>query len=308
MGRKAAKLAANNMINSAYYGRRASESEKHLKHIMNKLVLEGYLYLTNDKYSIVKVGKPASVIEMDHNKVTMKLSKESILQKQNDTGRIRHKSELLTSRGIDLFETLRRVRTRLAKEEGMPPYIIFSDKTLTDMCVRLPMNKQEMLKVVGVGEHKYEKYGQQFINAVKEFTHSNVETLCYEPIEKKIIPQQSITSERVKKTEFCLTQEIIKNMKPLGTVTISQFVEHLNELRSEKSMKRLSIKHLTSQLKEAGYLAEQYSQLLGRSILVASDRGLQLGLSMKKMISEKGNEYEVVMYNEEAQEYLLSLL
>ena len=50
----------------------------------------------------------------------------------------------------------------------MPPYIIFSDKTLTHMCMVRPRTKQEMLSVSGVGEHKYEKYGERFLACVKE--------------------------------------------------------------------------------------------------------------------------------------------
>lgn len=306
-GRKTAKLTVNNMMNHKLYGKRAADSETFLKHVINKLIMDGFLYVTNDKYAIVKINPSVEDIISRNTSIFMKFCKENVQNKDQGKRETKRKSEILTSRGLDLFDTLRQVRTCLAKSEGMPPYIIFSDKTLTDMCVRLPMNKQEMLKVVGVGEHKYEKYGQQFINAVKDFTHGNTETLCYEPMENNINPQSNI-SARLKKTEFCLTEEIRKNVKPVGVVTISQFVEYLNEHRNEQSMKRLTAVYLTARLKEAGYLTEQYSHLLGRSTTVATDLGLQLGLSMEKRISEKGNEYEVVLYNEEAQKYLLSLI
>ena len=51
----------------------------------------------------------------------------------------------------------------------MPPYIVFSDKTLIDMCARLPGNKQEMLAVSGVGEHKFQKYGERFLDEIAKF-------------------------------------------------------------------------------------------------------------------------------------------
>jgi ATP-dependent DNA helicase RecQ len=236
----------------------------------------------------------------------MKLPKENTETKDNESKKAKRKSELLTSKGLDLFEALRQVRTRLAKEEGMPPYIIFSDKTLTDMCVKLPYNKEEMLGVNGVGEHKYDKYGQPFIDAILEFTNGSKQPLSYEPIVET--PPQKSNNLRVKKTDFYLTDEIQQGMKHDGIVTISQFVEHLNELRDEKRMKRLAAVHLTSKLKEDGYLEERFNPLLGRNVTVVADRGLPIGMSMDKRISEKGNEYEVVMYDEEAQEFLLSLL
>lgn len=61
------------------------------------------------------------------------------------------------------FETLRQLRTELAKKEGKPAYVIFSDKTLNDMASRLPQTREEMLEVNGVGEVKYERYGEAFL-------------------------------------------------------------------------------------------------------------------------------------------------
>ena len=70
----------------------------------------------------------------------------------------------------NLFETLRKLRAQIAKEEKVPPYIVFSDKTLAHMCIIKPVNKEEMLSVSGVGEFKYEKYGERFLAAVREQT------------------------------------------------------------------------------------------------------------------------------------------
>lgn len=57
---------------------------------------------------------------------------------------------------------LKELRLKIAREENMPPYIIFNDKTLIDMCVKLPTVKSEMLNVSGVGENKYSKYGESY--------------------------------------------------------------------------------------------------------------------------------------------------
>ena len=53
----------------------------------------------------------------------------------------------------------------IAREEGMPPYIVFSDKTLIDMCETLPLNAEAML----VGQNKLMKYGQRFVNEIDTF-------------------------------------------------------------------------------------------------------------------------------------------
>ena len=59
---------------------------------------------------------------------------------------------------------------RSQKKQKVPPYIVFSDKTLAHMCIIKPVNKEEMLSVSGVGEFKYEKYGERFLAAVREQT------------------------------------------------------------------------------------------------------------------------------------------
>lgn len=307
MGSKTTKLIATNMVNNSFYGKRASEKEHFLKQIMNKLIIDGYLYLTNDKYSIIKVDKLASSVEKNETIVIMKLSKENVLSQKSITIKKGRKSEILTSKGLDLFEKLRQVRTDLARQEGMPPYIIFSDKTLTDMCVKLPIDRSEMLTVVGVGENKLNKYGEYFIDSIIEFTQGNRQTLCYEqPVEET----KPIHNPRTKaaKIEFYLTDEMNQNLKIEGDVLISQFVEQLNQLRDEQMMKRLTAVSLTAKLKEADYLSEHYNAFIGRNITIATDKGLKLGIISTKRISEKGNEYEVLMYNEEAQKMLLTLI
>lgn len=67
-----------------------------------------------------------------------------------------------------LFERLRAVRKQIAEQEGVPPFVVFSDKTLRDMCVRRPKNSAQFLEVSGVGEAKLEKYGRTFMQAIAE--------------------------------------------------------------------------------------------------------------------------------------------
>ena len=69
----------------------------------------------------------------------------------------------LSNEEAAVFEKLRALRMVLAKEHQVPPYIVFSDKTLIQMAIEKPSNKEEMLAVSGVGESKFEKYGEQFL-------------------------------------------------------------------------------------------------------------------------------------------------
>ena len=77
-----------------------------------------------------------------------------------------------TEKEETLFEALRALRREIASEEKVPPYIVFSDKTLTHMCILKPVTEAEMLEVSGVGAYKFEKYGERFLECVRKFLES----------------------------------------------------------------------------------------------------------------------------------------
>ena len=79
------------------------------------------------------------------------------------------------SKNDPLFEELRDVRRRIAETEKVPPFVIFSDAAIKDMCAKLPRTNEEFLQVSGVGEHKLKKYGLDFIQAIRTFLEVNPE-------------------------------------------------------------------------------------------------------------------------------------
>ena len=86
-------------------------------------------------------------------------------------------TDSLTSAGYELFEILRRLRLVIAREEALPPYVVFNDKTLVDMCVKVPQNREDMLNVSGVGNTKFEKYGKRFLDEIKEYQLNHPDVL-----------------------------------------------------------------------------------------------------------------------------------
>ena len=64
-------------------------------------------------------------------------------------------------------DQVEQLRLTIAGEQKVPPYIVFSDKTLIDMCVKKPTDRASMLEVSGVGEAKYEKYGERFLEELE---------------------------------------------------------------------------------------------------------------------------------------------
>jgi ATP-dependent DNA helicase RecQ len=69
----------------------------------------------------------------------------------------------------DLFERLKQLRNKIAREENVPPYVIFSDSTLLDLATYLPLTKSDLLKISGFGTFKTEKYGEPFLETVQDY-------------------------------------------------------------------------------------------------------------------------------------------
>jgi ATP-dependent DNA helicase RecQ len=301
-GDKKAKLQAYGLNQVTTYGIRSNLSEAKLKQIINEMLLRDVLCTTDDKYALLKLGLKANQVLQGQEQIVLKLRKDQELQVKAKKQRT---SDLLTNKGLELFDKLREVRIEIAREEKLPPYIIFTDKTLVDMCIKLPYTKEVMLAVSGVGEHKYEKYGSYFINAIQDYTKGMKEALTYEKVEEtKDINQAHRT--RNKKEEFCLTFDMAITLAYSSECTLMELVNQLNELRDETRMKRISGASIIRKLIEEQYIEERHMGGKSRNIIL--DEGAEFGLSVKIHLSEKGTEYEVVYCNEQAQRKIVDKL
>ncbi len=179
-GANTAKIRNYRMDGNPHYGELAKVPVFRLRQVMNHLQLYGYLNVTSDEYAIVKLTEKSAPVLKGEEQIVMKLAKEQEHPAKIKGGRDEKakrgrketaagfSKEEFSDREERLFERLRALRTVIAREENVPPYIVFSDKTLVHMCLIKPKTKEDMLTVSGVGEFKYEKYGERFLGCVQE--------------------------------------------------------------------------------------------------------------------------------------------
>lgn len=104
----------------------------------------------------------------------------------------------------DLFTLLKEVRTRLSNEADVPPYVIFADKSLRQMCLYYPQTEGEMLGMHGVGTAKMAKYGHDFLAEVKKYVEANPE--CLEKRETDIpVAITPVKTQSAKSSETIMT-------------------------------------------------------------------------------------------------------
>ncbi|MDD3412765.1 MAG: DNA helicase RecQ [Lachnospiraceae bacterium] len=168
-GSNSERIRQFHLNQSTYYGMEANRSIVKLRQILNFLLSSGFLDSTNDEYPTLQLTEKSHRF-LDHEDVLiMKMAKEVVpLSKNVKTSKFTE--ELNYAAGDNkLFESLRELRANLAKEAHVPAYIIFTDKTLLQMSMHRPKSKEDMLEISGVAEAKYEKYGEIFLEEIKQF-------------------------------------------------------------------------------------------------------------------------------------------
>ncbi|WP_342429808.1 DNA helicase RecQ [Neobacillus sp. FSL H8-0543] len=129
-----------------------------------------------------------------------------------------------------LFETLREVRRTIAEMAKVPPFVIFSDATLKDMCAKLPKTNEELLQVSGVGEHKLQKYGLEFIQAIRMFCEAHPERqpeMGAATAPKKPTPKKAIGDSHLETFELHQQHLSINEIAEKRELAISTVENHL---------------------------------------------------------------------------------
>lgn len=133
------------------YGLMKEHSQKEVANLIDYLTAEQYLVPSKGQYPLLSVSEQG---------ISVLLGKKEVYRKQAPVKQLVADDEL--------FEKLRSLRSQLAQEKNLPPYVIFSDKTLTELAEKQPQTSLEFLQIKGVGKSKLDNYGEQFLTLLKK--------------------------------------------------------------------------------------------------------------------------------------------
>ncbi len=153
------------------YGIGGDKSEQEWTSIIRQLIHHGYLEQDIANYSVLKLTPTARPLLK--GELRLDLAKPRIKEVGSKTKRPR--TDAHGPYDETLFDELRRLRKALADAEGKPPYIVFGDATLVQMARDKPLSEQDLLAISGVGQHKLDKYGDDFLDAIAEYCVANGE-------------------------------------------------------------------------------------------------------------------------------------
>lgn len=139
-------------------------SKETIKEIIAYLISEGFIDVAGDKYPVLALNPNAYSLLKGEAELYIK----RLMAKEQPEAR---KSGIRIDKV--LFEKLRLLRKEIAEKKNVPPFVVFSDATLEDMCRKLPVSDEALLAVSGVGKFKLEKYGGRFIEVINQYVSEN---------------------------------------------------------------------------------------------------------------------------------------
>ncbi|MFV5892993.1 MULTISPECIES: DNA helicase RecQ [unclassified Bacillus cereus group] len=267
-GSKNKKVIEFNFHTLPTYGLLSNRSIKEVSEFIEFLISDELIAVEHGTYPTLKVTEKGKEVL---------LGKENVLRKERvETRQI--------VQDHPLFEVLREVRKEIAQEEGVPPFVIFSDQTLKDMCVKMPQSDSELLTVKGIGEHKLVKYGSHFLQAVQHFIEENPNYA--ETIKTEVVSERK-KSGKASANSHLETYEMYK-----------QGID-LNEIAKERNLSRQTIENHLIRCYEDGmevdwhsFVPAEYESLIETAVQNA-DGGLK---SIKEQLPNEVSYFMIRAY------------
>ena len=147
------------------WGLLKEHSAQNVHEMINFLISENYLQMENSDYPVLSFTERTMPFLRSATPLIMRRTEERAQKAE----RLKKRAKSVEIVRSELFEELRALRRAIATEEGVPPYVVFTDKTLSAICDMLPTDEEEFLEVPGVGAAKLERYGEAFIDAVNDW-------------------------------------------------------------------------------------------------------------------------------------------
>ncbi len=169
LGKATPKTEQFNHQQLSTFGIGKALSQQQWSSVYRQLVAGGYLESDIEAYGGLKLSESARPVLRSESEVWLRRDAEVVKQKISKAGRGANAKEIYSAVSEDpLWYLLKAKRTELAREQGVPPYVIFHDSTLLEILNRRPSNIDEMSQISGVGQAKLDRYGDAFLQVLED--------------------------------------------------------------------------------------------------------------------------------------------
>ena len=288
------------------YGRMKDTPRETLERLLAQLLEDGYLVQSDDQYAVLRMGD-ITPLKQPGAQVLVKLPPH---QEPERVQRPKKRSvmDALTKAGLELYQQLRALRFEIAQREGLPPYVVFGDKSLADMCLRAPAAVEGMIGIYGMGERKYEKYADQFFAVIDAYRADHPDAVLSldapdpEPA-PKTPAKTAKPGSKATKAAFCLTEERAAAFAYQDALSPAEMKEALAAVAAP-DMKAPTIKDMEGWLLDERLISMEKLPTKG-FYYVPTPAGVDAGLRSEDRVSARGTPYSVLQFTPPAQKLIV---
>lgn len=272
-GKKDRRIAELGFDKLTTFGIMSNYTAEKINDIIHFLVLNRYLYVTSSRFPLLKLGEFYHRILFDKKTINMKVPKSN-----SENLHSNDRDSQINPVDFELMQHLKELRLSVANRQHVPAFVIFSDSTLTDMCMKLPIDKISMLKVNGVGDVKFERYGKIFLDEISKYIDNN--------------PKKDLTA----------IPEMVEIEISEEPVQISVIADRINCHLIQIGQKKVTAAKLNGKLIGLGYLENN-----DENVKMPTPFGKELGISSVEKFFNNITVY-TNLYNKAAQEFIVGNL
>ncbi len=226
VGKLTGDIKAAKQENNEFFGAGGDHDEKYWTAIIRQALVHKMLSKDIENYGILKLTKEGK--DFIKKPYPIMLVKDHDYDATDDEEAEAMAMGMSKDSGTDrtLFTMLKDLRKTIAKQNGLPPFVIFQDPSLEDMAIQYPITKEEMTQIAGVGAGKAEKFGEPFIKLIKEYVEENEITRPNDMVVKSVVNKSALKIGIIQNIDKRIPLEDIAYGKGLS------FDELLSEIES----------------------------------------------------------------------------
>ena len=226
VGKLTGDIKAAKQENNEFFGAGGDHDEKYWTAIIRQALVHKLLSKDIENYGVLKITKEGR--DFIKKPYAIMLVKDHDYDAADDDEAEAMAMGMSKDGGTDrtLFTMLKDLRKTIAKQNGLPPFVIFQDPSLEDMAIQYPITKEEMTQIAGVGAGKAEKFGEPFIKLIKEYVEENDITRPNDMVVKSVVNKSALKIGIIQNIDKRIPLEDIAYGKGLS------FDELLSEIES----------------------------------------------------------------------------
>ena len=209
-----------------FFGAGDDNDEKYWTSIIRQAIVNKFLSKDIEEYGILKLTKEGK--DFLKSPYTVMVAKDHDYDNPEDEEMDEERVAFGKDSGTDktLFAMLKDLRKTMAKKMNLPPFVIFQDPSLEDMTIQYPITMDELTQIVGVGQGKAQKFGQPFLDLIKEYVEENEITRPNDMVIKSSVNRSALKISIIQNIDRKIPLEDIAHSKNMG------FDELLTEIES----------------------------------------------------------------------------